>query len=189
MARVIIAYQDHEGLNTVEKIINKWAPPLGNTLAGAVYTQNTSGYARRVVTYMNKSVPNFNLTVDSEIDVHDYVTLRALLEGMINVEAAADWETVATDSQMTKGLVLAGVEPPQQSLASSRTIKGQQVASASVATIGLTDYATHLQYVQDQLQPLVDYSQYIKYAFCGVAFLGIGLTVYAKIDNRRKGIA
>ncbi len=175
MARLLINYQDKKGLNSIAEIISTYAPSKEN---------NTRAYVNHVAAYVADKLGG---KIDSitKINTHDYDTLRALLEGMIQVENGGKWEDYITESQMVKGLLLAGVEASKKPLKQSRVIQGQQVVAASVIADGLAQ----VNYVKDQLVTLIPYSDYMKYGFLAMALIGIALTVYARIDDRRKGIS
>jgi len=175
MARLLINYQDKKGLNSIAEIISTYAPAKEN---------NTRAYVSHVAAYVADKLDG---KIDSitKINTHDYDTLRALIEGMIQVENGGKWSDYITESQIVKGLLLAGVEAPKKPLNQSRTIQGQQVAAASLIADGLTQ----VNYIKDQLSALIPYSDYMKYGFLAMALIGIALTVYARIDDRRKGIS
>jgi|TARA_R110000850_G_scaffold39236_1_gene102001 hypothetical protein len=65
----------------------------------------------------------------------------------------------------------------ERPLNSTRTMVGGQVA------VG----AQVLNEVAQNIQPLVAYSEAIKWVFIGVTLIGIGMMVWARIDDRRKG--
>ncbi len=179
MARLLINYFDKEGRNTVPMIIKKWAPNHEN---------DTQGYIRLVEAQMTRILGE-RIDDQTKLDLQNYDHLRALVESMIRVECGADWQDHITDAQVVKGLVLAGVEPVEKKpLAETRTIKGQKVAA--VATVGgaVVDQLTQVASVKDQIEPLIQYSETIKFVFIALALLGIALTVWARVDDRRKGI-
>ena len=90
LAKILLVYQDKHGLDTVEKIINRWAPPVEN---------NTEAYVQAVAQYMN---------VDStaQIDVRKEALMRPLVEGIIKHE---NGEMPYSRATIDQGLVLAGV--------------------------------------------------------------------------------
>ena len=94
-----------------------------------------------------------------------------------------------SDVEITKALVLAGVEPKQQSLQASRTVKGGQVATAG--TLG----AGAIETVQETLEPatttlmaIAPYLEVAKWALLIVTLVGIGVMLWARIDDHRKGL-
>lgn len=182
MARILIKYQDDYGCDTVQKFIARYAPANEN---------NTGAYARYVAAHMG-------VDVNETIDVHQYHYLRPMLEAMIAMEnrkkGGDTWATWMDNATLDKGLVLAGIEAPKKPLQKTRTIKGAQIAAISTAGTAITeavtksDLVTNLADVQGQLAPLIEYSEWIKYAFLALALAGILLTVWARVDDRRKGI-
>ncbi len=67
-------------------------------------------------------------------------------------------------------------------LAKTRTVRGGKIAVAGVAGSGV------LMELQSQLEPLIPYSEYLKYLFLGVALISIGVMIYARISDRREGL-
>ena len=88
LARTLIAYQDKDGRNTVNKIIDRWAPPTEN---------NTTAYVQAVAA-------GVGVAADDEIDVHDYLVLRPLTLAIIRHE---NGQQPYTDAEIDAGLVLA----------------------------------------------------------------------------------
>lgn len=168
-ARILIRYQDDHNLTTVRQFINRWAPPVEN---------DTDAYAEAAARAMG-------LSPDDQIDAHDYRYIRPMVEAMIRHE---NGQQPYAGAVIDKGLILAGVEPPKKPLAKSQTIQGAQVATLGVTGSALADVAQQASDVQGQLAPLVAYSEWIKLLFLGVALVGIGLTVWARIQQRRRGI-
>jgi len=70
----------------------------------------------------------------------------------------------------------------ERPLGKTRTVKGAQVASAGVVGSGL------FMEVQKQIEPLVPYSEYFKYIFLGVALIGVGYMIFARVSDRKKGL-
>lgn len=165
--RDLIAAQDDHDLRTVRSIMNRFAPPGDN---------DTNSYVNTVCFHMG--------VADSDVlDMHTYADLRSFSEAIIEHENGGVWNTWYNDAQMTKACVMAGVEPPKKTLVASRQIIGSSIAAT--ATVA----APVVQTIQTQLQALTDYSEHIKHAFIAVALLGIVLTVWAKMDERKKGIS
>jgi len=91
---------------------------------------------------------------------------------------------------------------PRETLAGSRTMKGAAAttlggAGATVADVieaaggaaggGAGEAAGALLDAQAMLEPLIPYAATMKWAFLAVAFGGVCLTVYARLDDWRKG--
>lgn len=168
MARVLINYYDRSQLDTVAKVINRWAPPQDQN--------NTSAYVSRVCDE-TQFAPN------EKLDLHKYEHMKPLVVAMIKVECS---NYVYPDAVVDRGLALAGIEPPSKSLVNSRTIQGALASTVgTVATAGLPV----LQGLSDHaavLQPLVTYSSWIKTAFIVSTLAGVAAIVWARIDDARK---
>ena len=168
IARVLITYQDKRRaadgskIDTVREIIERWAPPSEN---------DSDSYVRHV-----RQVAG--LEPGETLDVHDYAVMRPLVEGIILHENGT---MPYSSAQLDKGLVLAGIEPPQKSLQASRTVRGGQVAAAGTVGTALSDAA-------QQLAPLADYSEIIKWLFLALTTAGIAYAIWARIDDRNKGL-
>lgn len=166
LARVLISYQDKHGLRTVRAIISRWAPPVEN---------KTSSYIDHVA-------HRLGVGADDPLDIHDYRVLRGLVEAII---AHENGQQPYTDAQIDAGLVLAGVEPPIRPLSETRTVKGAQVAAGATA-LGVVAEAV------DKIQPAVPLLQRIAevapWVLAVLALAGIGYVIWARYDDRRKGL-
>jgi N-acetylmuramoyl-L-alanine amidase len=69
-------------------------------------------------------------------------------------------------------------------LSTTRGMKGGAITGAGITLSAAADIAGQ---VQTQVEPLVVYSDVLKYVFIAVALIGVGVTVYARWDDRRKG--
>lgn len=167
MACTLIAYQDKHNCETVPDFISRWAPPSENA---------TQAYSNFVAAYME-------VTSNTQIDVHVYGNLRPMIEAIIQQENGKIWSTYYASAQLDKALVLAGIEAPKKSLVASRQMIGSAIAGTATVAGPI------VQQVHDSLQPLTDYSDWIKHIFVGVAVLGIALAAWAKYQERQKGIS
>lgn len=74
------------------------------------------------------------------------------------------------------------VDAPEKPLVKSRTMTGAGLAGvASVAGEVVTE-------AKDQIEPLVPYADSLKLIFVLLALLGVGLVIYARISDRKKGV-
>lgn len=166
LARVLISYQDRHGLRTVRAIISRWAPPVEN---------KTSSYIDHVA-------HRLGVGAEDPLDIHDYRVLRGLVEAII---AHENGQQPYTDAQIDAGLVLAGVEPPIRPLSETRTVKGAQVAAGATA-LGVVAEAV------DKIQPAIPLLQRIAeiapWVLAILALAGIGYVIWARYDDRRKGL-
>ncbi|MDD3181351.1 MAG: structural protein P5 [Alphaproteobacteria bacterium] len=170
LARTLIKYQDKHGLRTIRQIIGRWAPALENdTVAYIKAVSASSGFGQ-----------------DVELDMHKYEHLKAITLAIIAFE---NGQQPYTGAQIDKALLLAGIEPPARSLQHTRTVRGGK--AATVATVGLGA----LQAVQDGLAPardslqmLVPYLDIAKWLLLAITLIGIGVMIWARIDDNRKGL-
>ena len=157
-------------INTIRKLVEVWAPPNEN---------DTEAYARCVA-----KASGFG--IDEPLDLHDYACLRPILTAMIRVE---NGRQPYTDAQIDAALVRAGVMPPQRSLQETRTVKGGQVAAAG--TIGAGAIGAIQETVGQAHEALVGVVPYLdaaKWGLLAVTLIGIGVMLWARIDDRRKGL-
>lgn len=72
----------------------------------------------------------------------------------------------------------------QRPLPKTRTMQG-----AGVATVGTAGTAASevIAEATEKIEPLAPYSDGLQYLFIILALIGIGLTIYARIDDRKKG--
>ncbi len=166
LARTLIAYQDRVGLKTIKQMIGRWAPPNEN---------DTGAYVRAVAA-------SVGVGVDDEVDVHDYAILRPLTLAIIRHE---NGQQPYTDAEIDAGLVLAGVEPPQRPLAQTRTVQGGQVA-AGATVLGLT--AEAVRQVEPAIPLLQSLLQVAPWVVGAAALAGIAYMIWARIDDRRRGL-
>lgn len=179
LARLLINYQDRQGLRSIERIIGRYAPSNENDTEAYIATVSArSGLAR-----------------DARLDLHSHAHLRPLIEAMIWVECRHAYPAAVID----KALVLAGVEPPEQPLAKTRTVKGAQVATVATGAAGAITMAKEIGdaagAVRDALGaagPFADLAgQVVRWSpliFAGLALAGILYMVWARLDDRRRGL-
>lgn len=170
LARTLIAYQDKHGLRTIRQILNRWAPPVEN---------NTNAYVRAVVAQTG-------FDGDQQLDMHRFDHLKPLLTAIIHHE---NGQQPYSDTQLSKGLVLAGVEPEASSLQKTRTVKGGQAATAATAGLGVVEAVQQtIDPARDALVGLAPYLEVAKWLLLAVTLIGIGVMLWARIDDHRKGL-
>ncbi len=89
MVHNLRAYNERLGCRTIRDYINRWAPPNEN---------NTAGYIARVAA-------SVSVDPDAPVDIHDWRVVRALVNGIINVECAG---MPYEGAEIEGGLLLAG---------------------------------------------------------------------------------
>jgi hypothetical protein len=170
LARTLITYQDKHDLRSIRQIISRWAPPVEN---------NTNAYVRAVVA-------DTGLDADQPLDLHCFDHLLPLTKAIIYHE---NGQQPYTDTQITKALVLAGVEPEAPSLQKTRTVKGGQAATAATASLGVVEAVQQtIDPARDALVGLVPYLEIAKWLLLAVTLIGIGVMLWARIDDHRKGL-
>jgi len=78
--------------------------------------------------------------------------------------------------------------PAREALAESRTMKGS--GAAGVATIGAAGVEVAqnvLAETQSAVLPLVPYLDTLRWVFIAVAIVGVAITIYARIDDWKRG--
>lgn len=170
LARLLITYQDKYGLCTIETIITRWAPAVEN---------DTKAYIQSVAHHTG-------FPPTQTLDMHRFEHLKPVVKAIIQHE---NGQQPYSDVEITKALVLAGVEPKQQSLQASRTVKGGQVATAGMLGAGT------IEAVQETLEPaattlmaIAPYLEAAKWALLILTLVGIGVMLWARIDDHRKGL-
>ena len=170
MARLLITYQDKYGLCTIEGIITRWAPAIEN---------NTASYIQAVAR-------NTGFSALQTLDMHRFEHLKPVVEAIIQHE---NGQQPYSDTEITKALVLAGVEPKQQNLQASRTVKGGQAAATATAGLGVVEAVQQtLDPARDTLASLAPYLDAAKWLLLAVTLIGVGVMLWARIDDHRKGL-
>jgi hypothetical protein len=171
LARTLITYQDKYSLNTVSKIIKRWAPPNEN---------DTAAYVAIVANRMGVG-PN------SAINVHDFKHLRPMVEAIIQHENGTQPYSPA---QIDKALALAGVEPPKQPVAKTATVKA---STAGISGLGVGGVATTVAALGPAVPVLRDTADTIKEYGLWLVGLGIigaiclfGFIAYRRWDDARR---
>ena len=170
LARVLIAYQVKHGLRTIRQIIERWAPPNENdTVAYIKAVSDETGFAP-----------------DQTLDMHTHADLKPLVEAIIKHENGQQPYTAA---QVDKALVLAGVEPPPKNLQRTRTVRGGQAATAATVGLGaLQAVQDGIAPARDSLQMLVPYLDIAKWLLLAITLIGLGVMIWARIDDHRRGL-
>jgi hypothetical protein len=170
LARTLITYQDKHGLRTIRQIIGRWAPPVEN---------NTNAYVRAVAEATD-------LDADQMLDLHNFDYLFPLTKAIIKHE---NGQQPYNEAQISKALVLAGVEPEVPSLQKTRTVKGGQAATAATAGVGVIEAVQQtIDPARDALMGLAPYLEIAKWLLLAVTLIGIGVMLWARIDDHRKGL-
>jgi hypothetical protein len=170
LARTLIKYQDKNGLRTIRQIIGRWAPNVENdTVAYTKAVSDETGFAPDVV-----------------LNMHKYEHLNAVVTAIVHYE---NGKQPYTGAQVDKALVLAGVEPAPKNLQHTRTVKGGKTATAATVGLWALEAAKDaLDPARDALQTLVPYLDAAKWLLLAITLIGIGVMIWARIDDSRKGL-
>lgn len=166
MARVLISYRDKYGIDTVGAAISRWAPPSENPTAA----------------YIGAVCARTGFSAIEKLDFHAYAVLAPMLKA-IAIQESGDW--FFDERDLDAGLRLAGVEAPIGALASSRTIVAQAAAGTAAAGGGIAELLSEFK---DQLSELAPYLVVAKWAMLAVMVATVIVTVYARLDDRRRAI-
>ncbi len=96
---------------------------------------------------------------EGEIDVHQYECMKPLVKAIIKHE---NGQQPYTDAQIAT------------------------VGTAGAGSVGVL--VDQVKDAADQISPLAYYSKWIMLGFVALTMIGIGLTVWARYDDRRKGL-
>lgn len=173
IARLLITYQDKHGCNTPNDFIERWAPATEN---------NTKAYAAAVVMHLNSVAREYGLH-GTPLDMHEWGWLRGMVEAIIQHENGHPWMELYTNAQIDKALLMAGVARKPKPIVASRQVIGTTTAAASGSV------AQVISDTQDSISPYAYYIDWLKYVAIALAVAGLLLVLYAKWDERRKGIS
>lgn len=157
--RVLISYQDKYEIRTIAGIIARWAPPSEN---------DTGSYVKDVCA---KS----GFTATQSLDLQSYQALSPIAKA-ISTHESGGW--FFDDKDLEAGLRLAGVEPPLEALAQSRTIKTGIPAATGVA--GITAI---IQQLQPSIEIISKVKEYWPYAGITILVVAIGAMTWFRIDD------
>ena len=166
LARTLITYQDRHGLKTVRELIGRWAPPSEN---------NTPAYVAAVAKALG-------VGQDDPVDLQDHAVMEPLVKAIIRHE---NGQQPYTQAQIDAGLVLAGIEPPGKPITKTRTVQASQVAAGATVTGLAAEIVREAEPAIPLLRIVADAAPWV----LGVVILAaIGWIVWARIDDRKKGL-
>jgi len=169
IARTLITYQDKHGLENVYQMISRWAPPVENNV------QAYSAHAEKALG-VGPSTP---------INVHRYAVMRPLVETIITHENGV---MPYSDAQLDKGLLLAGIEAPQKPLTQSRTVRGGQVAGTAGTVAAVAGAVAQVQPALPVVEWMRDNLGVALIILGAAAVAGVGYMIWARLDDRNKGL-
>lgn len=169
-AVLIIAHYDRRGADTIRKLVRIWAPENEND------TEAYSAFVARETGFL----------ADQRLDFHRAEHLRPVLVAMIRME---NRQQPYTDAQIDAALVRAGILPPERPLGETRTVRGgQAAATGSLGAAAIEAVQETLGPAHDALVGIAPFLDAAKWALLLVTLIGIGVMLWARIDDRRKGL-
>ena len=166
MARILIKYQDDYNIHSVQFLIKRWAPPVENdTMAYVKVVAKAAGVEPK-----------------EEIDLHSFDVLFPIVKAIIKHENGSN---PYTDAQITKGLVLAGVEPKKKSVLKDPKVQATG-ATAGLSLVSLS--AEHIEKAAPAFSLMEKLAEFAPHAIGIVIVLIAGFVIYKIIDEKRKGL-
>lgn len=161
LAKILLTY-DKKGLNTVAKIIGRWAPSNEN---------DTAAYVKNVADQLGVSP-------DEPLDIDDYTTMYALVTAIIKHENR-NYEY--PEKLVRDALRMAGVHgTPQKKLTERGGFKTQVVATTASGLAVASTAAEPLAQAAERLSPFAEGSEYIGYLKTALMTIA-GLATFAGI--------
>ncbi|WP_182212417.1 hypothetical protein [Stenotrophomonas acidaminiphila] len=148
LATLLINYFDRHGLDTINKIVNRWAPPVEN---------DTNAYARAVAreTCINEAVQGACVTPNDFVNLHEYRRLRPIVEAIIRHE---NGQQPYSAEVIEEGLRLAGVVKPgaEPLVAVPKAVPVAAVTAATATGAGaIAELAQQFSAPVQQLTPAI----------------------------------
>lgn len=164
MARILIKYYDDYNLECVSDIINRWAPPVENdTEAYIKHVCNQTGFLKK-----------------QKLNLQSYDHLAPLVKAIIKHE---NGHQPYSDAQITKGLVLAGVEPEKKKI--TPTMKAAPVAATAAAGYPTIELINHVSPTFPLLGQIAEYAPYV----LGLIVILACVYIYtAHLKDRKEGL-
>jgi hypothetical protein len=169
MAVLLVRHYD-KGARSIPQLVSIWAPPNENKTAW----------------YIKAVVRQTGFGEDEQLNLHDPEYLGPLMKAIIFEE---NGNQPYTDKQIEVAMIRAGVMPAQKPLVHTRTVRGGQLAVASMLSSGgLSELHDQLTQAQDAVSPYTGLTKWAALIFVVLALGGVGLMLYARWDDRRKGL-
>lgn len=178
LCRILITYQDDHKLNTVRKVINRWAPSSEN---------NTDSYVSAVCNAVD-------VGPDEPLDLQEYHTLRPFAEAIIRHEnGAGPLKTPSTwydDPTMREALRLAGVKAEKAELAAVPVTK-ETIGATATGLVGVSQIADVAPQISEALTSANDNlssGSIIRIAL-GVATIALAIFIaYSQVKKHQQGV-
>ena len=177
MAVTLITYQDKRvaadgsAIDTITEVVERWAPRVPEGTENPHQAQ-----------YIHFVLKRSGLIKGQHIDLHEFGTMQKIITAMIEFENGVQ---PYSDAQITKGIVMAGVQSPAPQLSKSRTMKGAQLAGGATVLGMAAQSVESFTPAFPLIQNVITYAPWI----VGVAALGgLAWIIYARWSDSRRGL-
>jgi hypothetical protein len=166
IARLLLNYQ-RKGVNTVRKIIDRWAPPVEN---------NTEAYIRAVA-------DGLGVKPEAVIDLDDVNVMFPLVKAIIRHE---NGRCIYPDALILEGIRMAGVHnAPAKPIAKDTSIRASALGFAAVGASAVAEWSEPAQTAATALAPAsaapwIGKIQTILLTIAGLAILAGIVSAYLK---------
>lgn len=166
IAVVLTNYGEKYGLDTIQEIINRWAPPNEN---------DTRAYVKAVA-------DKLGVGINDTIDLTDPEVMAVLVKAIIQHENGSQ---PYSDAQIKAGIAAAGVAVAKKPLKKSRTVQGGTVTAVTgaVALVGET-----VRQVEPAMPLLNQIAQYAPWVFGAVVLVAGVYIIWSRMDDRKSGM-
>lgn len=173
LARTLITYQDKHGIRTIREIIHRWAPTVENDTASYVHAVSQTAH----------------IGPTARLDLHDYKTLRPIVEAIIRHEngdgllnTANTWYDNAT---IDEALKLAGVRKPAIEAAKLPVTK-ETVGATATGAVGIAQLADVAPQIMDAIDKSESHLSSGSMIRIVVGVLTIGIAVFIAWSQLKK---
>ena len=188
LVRTLLTYYKQHDLKTVRKIVNRWAPPIGDRngpAPGGEYKQNTAGYLDAVARELTKALGR-TVNVDERLDVDSQRIMRPLVVAIIAHENAGHRYP---DRVIDEGLRLAGIaDAAPRSLLSSGEVKGALI-SAPLAVVSGLEVVDAFDKAREQLMPAAYMSPLIQALIVLLSLAGCIIVIWSRFSRQKKTLS
>lgn len=181
LAAALLRLQGSAGRMLLGELLGRWASRHG---------EGAAGFAAEVAALAD-------MALDQRVDVRDFRDLKPIVEALIRYQ---NGRQPYSSGQLTKGLLLAGVEPAKRPLDQSRTMRGGIIAvllslvvsaletvrddpDRAQATVRLIAPKAEAWFLE--ALPHLESAQWVSQIFI---FAALALVLWARLDDRRKGL-
>ncbi len=172
IAILLQTYQDKHKLDTVRKIINRWAPPVEN----------------QTDAYVNAVARAVKVRADDLIDVHQYDYMRPLVEAIAVHETGAGYKWPS--NQIEEGLRRAGITKDAAKVAKVPVTK-ETVGATATGGLGAIQIADAMPQVIDAMtnaEVHISSGSWVRIGF-GIMTIAVAIFIaYSQVKKHQAGL-